>query len=230
MSARLFLFALLSATYASASEPRRLPGELPPAMGSGNSTGPEVAVNYRWMWGDAGKHWFGHLVAESNPFRWSNWAGSDDTIQSLRQYNKRGDDERPVEMEVGPPPLQTRTFSNIAGALEYLNSRPTPSTTELSYSPESPLTAATTTPYPEGVFLDVGAGRMQIEDEVVVMKDVGGVHLPRVLPCTFLTICAAGAGSLILAISLAFYRSRVVVQGPIPDEEAPLDPSFSNDE
>jgi hypothetical protein len=189
------------------------------------------------MWGDAGKHSWGHALAEMNPFRWSNWAGPADTIQNLQQYNKRGDASRPVEMEFGPPPIQSRTFSNIAEAVEYLNSQPAPSTTEPSYTPSSmepaysherPAKAAATTPYPEGVFTAVGAGNVQILDgELARGVQAEDILVDRKLPWV---LQYAAAGFVILAIPLAFYRSRVAAQSPEPDEEAPLDPPSSNEE
>lgn len=73
----------------------------------------------RWMWGDASIiPLIGHWVAEHDPFRWSSWKSTSDTINELKRYI---DKDRPVEIEQHGCGMDfTKTYSSVGDAIQKL--------------------------------------------------------------------------------------------------------------
>jgi hypothetical protein len=85
---------------------------------------------YQWMWADV-EELGDHELAESDPFRWSDWLNAAGTIADLEAYQTSKNKARPVELMAGrdndgpgaaPAPMN---FGSIDEAIAYLSAQTT---------------------------------------------------------------------------------------------------------
>jgi len=222
---------------AATKDPTEFPQAMPTAVmtlhataeapaSAGHKVSPVLAkkaTTYRWMWADAGKTFFGHTWAAMNPLRWSIWAGPDNTISHLEKYKQGGDDRRPVEMEVGPPPIRTLKFSDVSEAIEYVNSYRAgraPIVTGPPYPEEHSEPSSSPSQehsYPPGMFLAVGGSGVEMKAAAGAVEVVSRrSKWPRTLARILLPFL--GLGTI-----FAVLRRRATALGQaLGDEEAPL--------